>query len=340
MTCTTAYNDKGKQVLANLGCSCYINTAVQCMSHCIPFLHHILNHDCKGADFDVFKELRDLLVILWLDRKGVIPRRFVKAMRLSFDKLMNIDEQNDMQEFVNILIDKLNASIGQALGANDIARICNDLDDFNRRANTSWLSVHKAAYSWIVDMFYGQFVRQITCSHCKDVTHIFDTFSDVMISFDQEGCEDDAELGRMVSKLINRELIPDRECDSCKNHAPGECITRFYRLPQILMINVKRFSGNLTKVTKPINVPEHIDLSATCIDIKPDVKAKYSLMSIACHIGSMHNGHYFAVCRHPDGSWLMIDDDSLSPIEHYTKIDSRAYYTMFYVNSEHMKCTI
>ena len=43
MDLNTFFIDKGKKGLANIGSTCYINTAVQCLSYCLDFLHYVLS---------------------------------------------------------------------------------------------------------------------------------------------------------------------------------------------------------------------------------------------------------------------------------------------------------
>jgi ubiquitin C-terminal hydrolase len=297
------------------------------------------------------KELQDILNINWEKGNGVVPRRFVKVLSIAFDELMNVHDQNDMQEFIALFVDKLNASIGTPpLIPNAMQRqqcsTKNSLDLFYEKADRSWLLSHRESYSQLVDRLYGQMVNQITCSGCGDISHVFDTFSTLMVSFapGKDNVTDNKlqSIGDMIRhSYLQTEHISSRECDVCKNKAAqGVRVHRFNRLPSVLMISIKRFDYNMRKITNPVGVPEELDLSMACIKLQRPGGAEdiptstYKLSSIGCHAGNMGSGHYYAICKHPDGKWYEYDDDNVSVIDSYGRINSSHYYMLFYELAE------
>lgn len=324
--------------LANLGNTCYLNTAIQCLGYCEPFLKMLLEAtDHDNAATPLAKEFASLCDLLFIQGKSIAPKRFIKVLKKSLGNIMTIEEENDIQEFIALFLDKLNASMGIPVDISFFEKQSDNnlsgIDKFHALARTNWMADHKLAYSHIVDLFYGQQVNQIKCDACHKNAHIFGTFLSIMVSF--EDTQEEQTLGKLIGDTLKREIIDHRECDFCKKKSKGLSAQRFNRIPDILTVNVKRFaSDGLRKDTRPITVPEYIDLSETVIPFNraaENTSYNYRLSSIACHIGSIHNGHYFAICRHPKSNeWFLIDDDSVNPIEHYTKIKSMLYYTLFF----------
>jgi ubiquitin carboxyl-terminal hydrolase 2 len=337
------YNDKCGG-LANLGNTCYLNTAIQCLGYCEPFLKMLMTKSDESTNAKTLHtEFASLCNLLFVQGKSIIPKRFIKVIKRALGNALIIEEENDIQEFIAIFMDKLNASMAPKVPI-DLAffekqtQSTTGIDRFHAQARQNWMADHKLAYSHVVDLFYGQQVNQIKCDACNKNAHIFGTFSSIMISFEQDPRNQEnteQTVGKLIANTLKRETIDMRECDFCKQKAKGHSIQRFNHLSDILTVNIKRFAPDGTqKDTRPLHVPEYLDLSETVIFPAQGETFNYRLASIACHIGSIHNGHYFAICRHPtSNAWFLIDDDDVKPIEHYSKIKSSLYYALFYTKT-------
>lgn len=326
------YKDKGRKGIANIGCTCYVNTAIQCLSHCLCFLDYVLQLRCENTS--LMYEFQDVLRILWNESQGIIPRRFLNKLQISFGDLLHIRDQNDIHEFLGIFIDKLNDSIGTRINNDDLPpnRRLTPLQRFHKLAEKSWLNSHRLSYSPLCEMFYGQQVNQITCKACSGISHIFDTIGSIMISFDENTPtynpnqpDTVPSIGELIGRTLCQEEVQERECDICNKKASGTKTHKFYKLPKILIVNIKRH-GRF--IGYPVRVPEVLDISSVCIS--EDNHGSYDLVSIACHVGSMNSGHYYAVCKHPDSKWYVYDDDSVKHIESYSSINPSSYYTLFF----------
>jgi ubiquitin C-terminal hydrolase len=102
--------------LANLGATCYLNTAVQCLGYCKVFLRFVLDNKekYKSPGLNLFDALAILYEDLWVNKKSVLPRRFVGQVELAIP-VLDIYNQNDINEFLLCFIDKLNTSIAKKL---------------------------------------------------------------------------------------------------------------------------------------------------------------------------------------------------------------------------------
>ena len=327
------YEDKGARGLANIGSTCYLNTALQCLSHCLPFLDLVLHTSDTAAR--LMGSLKDLLQTLWIEQKGVAPHKFAQALASALGSAMNVKEENDIQEFMSAFLDKLNQCVGTRVSDEIIEKFskCDESDPevlFHTNARLSWLKDHKLAYSHLIDMFYGQQVNQLQCDSCHGIGHIFETFGSIMVSLSSNADEQQC-LGELIEATLKKEQVESRECDFCKRRASGNAVQRFYRLPTVLMVNIKRFNSAMQKIRTPVTVPSAMDLSRVCLDTTQP--HSYELVSIACHMGGLGSGHYFAVCKHPCGRWLLIDDDVVKAIEGPYNVSSECFYTLFYVKT-------
>lgn len=118
------------------------------------------------------------------------------------------------------------------------------------------------------------------------------------------------------------------------------------RLPEILIIQLKRFEYNNVffseKINTLIDYPLNgLDMSQHCINPKEAIrsgeKPVYDLYAVSNHFGRMGFGHYTAFCRALNGSggsgedteWHTLDDSNCRPCSE-NEVVSKAGYVLFY----------
>lgn len=325
----TKYIDSKVGGLANLGNTCYLNSAIQCLSHCHTFLDYILTHDFQDQE-SVASNLQELLKITWLEDSSVVPRKFIKYMAQACKDTMYLHEQNDLQEFLMLLIDMLNKSICKQIPHSLIEREqrkmnrqSNPMLKFQMDIHINWLKTHQKEYSTFIDMLYGMQVYQIKCRTCGHLLHNYESFSILPIACSSEERTD---LSQLLHNHMQKEQLSHINCEKCKNQTLDKS-TKFWTLPEILIVVFKRFDHNLNKINNKINVPEYLNLDEYTLY---DSRCAYELKSIACHSGSLHSGHYCALCKHPNGKWLIFDDDTIQEVDTYSKVNPSLYYVAFY----------
>ncbi len=323
------FTDKGKTGLANLGATCYLNTAIQCMGYCTEFLKFVLSAKYKKEaeshgkvinDNTLINELRDLYIDLWINKNSLIPRKFLNSVRQNID-FLEIHQQNDINEFLSIFIAKLNTDI-----CYDVKMTKQDLIERNNYSTTvlydiqrfkmdsAWLTGVGKEYSEIVDLLYGQSIMQIVCGNCYKITHNYEIYMTMMLPINDRTNN----LTDCINEYMKEELLNDDEnttkwkCDECKCICKSKKTTKLWRNPKILILSLKRFTKNLQKNEKMIDIPDKIDISDYTLTKQ---RCVYKLTSIAIHHGSFHGGHYTAICKHPDKTWYHIDDLSVSKLD-------------------------
>lgn len=307
--------------LGNIGATCYVNTAIQCLGYCTEFFKFIIAGSRVKADTPLTNELKDVYIALWVKRNAIAPHKFLRSLHTSLGQYITIQEQNDITEFLMLYLDKLNTDMGIELliDEEDIKkarkhtmRLYEDKMYANLTADmeVGWLNAVKKEYSPIMDLFYGQLVSQIVCGHCNHIHHNYETYCNLSLSIKKQTKEDDnITLQDCLEHHFSNETInlneQDWKCDQCNVKSPSKKSIKLWRNPNILIVSLKRFNHQLVKKNVPVVAPIELSLSQYTLH-SPNVN--YNLVGIANHQGSFGSGHYNCVCKHKNSKWYAIDD--------------------------------
>jgi len=301
----------------NCGSTCYLNTTIACMGHCIPFLRFVLEID--KHDNSLIHELRDLLKDQWINEHFLRPKKFLNCIENNF-KEMHIYEDNDMSEFVGFLIDKLNDNIATDFVFTNKNYSNDDYDIQRCKMDENWAKINAKCYSPLKEMFFGQTISQLLCGNCGKIFHNYETFSTTMVSINNE-----TNLDECLRTYFEDEIKTDWKCDSCHTVSSSSKKTlKLWRIPEIFIISLKRFNHH-KKDCRKILMPFELDVNEYSLS---KTNTKYSLKAVGYHTGSTHNGHYYANVYHPDGNWYLMDDLRVQKI---TAPDVNTGYVYFYV---------
>ncbi|XP_065845473.1 ubiquitin carboxyl-terminal hydrolase 19-like [Oscarella lobularis] len=128
-------------------------------------------------------------------------------------------------------------------------------------------------------------------------------------------------------------------CSKCKEHCEASKRLSIWRLPRILVVQLKRFSytGDIlrdkiyTKVTFPIN---DLDLEPYIARREEGRNCTYELFGVAYHVGATFGGHYTAAARLGDGDWHWFDDDYVRKCFSERELLRSQAYVLFYRRRE------
>lgn len=156
-----------------------------------------------------------------------------------------------------------------------------------------------------------------------------------------------------LEKFRYEELLTDDNkyyCSKCKEHQDTYKKMDMYRLPKILVVQLKRFSkgdsggskysaysafGRMvmgsSKNSDLIDFPvEGLDMGKYLLDCPEDKEYIYDLYAVSNHSGSLAGGHYVAHCKNSlDGNWYYFNDSSCGKSSASDIVCSSAY-VLFY----------
>ena len=312
----------GNKGLANLGNTCYMNSALQCLSHLIVF--HPNNekffNECKRANKDsLLYEWFQFQRSMWSnnDKNMINPinllRRFQKLC-LEKDLYFSNFMQNDIDEFLTLFLDLLHQGVGRCVEMSFSTKVEDEADKINLKSNQTWQRFYEKDYSYIVENFYSQLLGITSCTDCEYYT----TNHDPIQVLSLEIPKDSHSLNCCLSEYMKKYRLDSEntwQCDACKNHVRPFKQTRLWKTSDVVFILLKRYNRN-QKIDKYLEYPLTLDLKDYNINYSKNKSNQYSLNGMAIHSGGLGGGHYYAVCRnYLDDHWYEYNDSQVSRVQ-------------------------
>jgi len=311
---TEARSSSGYAGIINLGCVCYMHSMLQQFYMIPQFRYCILDVDDKkpptnlaylegdssvdptetGVDVDdnMLHQLQYLFGYLELtDRNAYNPSHFCYSFKDFTGRPTNISIQQDAQEFLNMIFDRLEQSIKET------------------------------PYKYIMkDIFGGTTVSQIKCNECSTVKENYEDFYNLSVDVKHSST-----LYESLSRFISGDSISDFHCDHCEKKVDITRRTLLSTLPNILIVHLQRIVFNFDtfaneKINSRLEFPHELNLfdytkDATDQQEHNKEEYEYELVGVVVQSGFAQMGHYYSFIRNrrPDGSldpqkWLEFND--------------------------------
>jgi ubiquitin C-terminal hydrolase len=299
--------------LMNLGNTCYANSVMQCMYACKKirtfFLEHTHTHTgVVGAVCELFHAMGNKAT-----NDALAPRDFLRACQSSFKKAMHIYEQNDAQEFYVMLLDSVTKGMQPCpqppLNMHMTDRGKNSsAPSLVRRLDEAWIKCHKDQDMLLASYVDGQSIHQMKCTACQYICHNYECFNTLSLDV----CGKRGEMPDLLRHTMEPELLEDWKCDECGNRALNRKSQKFWRLPEMLVMCLKKYDNTMRKhhTDGLTSLQDTLDMSAWSLY---DQSSIYTLRACVCHSGSSQYGHYYALTK-TKSQWLLYNDHMSCPV--------------------------
>ena len=312
--------------LANVGNTCYLNSAFQALKRARPFVDYLgtdawerhRHPERKAAALT--EETAGLVKALTAPGTGaVIPTSFVRSFigfAREFNDEIRFGAQADAAEAIQILLDGLHTQLSREVRMDITGKPTTPDQEELVRSLESWATFFRKEYSPLVDAFYGQTQTTIQCTSCGKRSTRYEPWSvyKLPIPGSEKAGAPAPSLQDCLRAAVAGETIEDYACEGCKKKGEAKMTHALSRFPQQMILSLKRFTNQGAKVRA--RIPYDADL----IDLGefrawPSIHGaqRYRVVATIEHLGSSRGGHY--VMRAREGAeWVLYDDGAVSKL--------------------------
>ena len=161
----------GKTGLANLGNTCFMNSALQCLIN-TQELNNFLDTGkyklklSKKPEALILCEWDNLRKLMWSEDCTISPGGFVgsiqKVARIKNRIIFTGFSQNDLTEFLNFLTECFHTAISREVKMNITGNILNETDKMAKECYEMMKTMYKKEYSEFLNMFFEKSVHGVT----------------------------------------------------------------------------------------------------------------------------------------------------------------------------------
>ncbi|XP_047465111.1 ubiquitin carboxyl-terminal hydrolase 42 [Mugil cephalus] len=303
--------------LQNMGNTCFLNSALQCLTYTPPLANYMLTREhsktCHEPGFCMMCTMQNHIIQVFANSGNVIKPIGVLNELKRIAKHFRYGSQEDAHEFLRYTVDAMQKS-------------CLPGTKLDRQTQ---------ATTFIHQVFGGYLRSRVKCLNCKAVSDTFDPFLDITLEI---------KTAPSVSKALEQFVKPEQldgenayKCTKCKKMVTASKRFTIHRSSNVLTLSLKRFA-NFTggKITKDVKYPEYLDLQPFMSQSQGEPQV-YALYAVLVHSGfSCHAGHYFCYIKASNGQWYQMNDSSVSVSDIRSVLNQQAY-VLFYIKSTDVK---
>ena len=180
--------------LQNLGNTCFLNAALQCLSHTNEitetflsgkYLEFLNRNNALGTNGKLATAYAELLENLWKSSSSSFAPWKLKRIVSAYAPQFVGYQQHDSQELLGFILDRVHEDLNlvkkkpyfednEVVGQND-----------DEMARDSWRRHTLRNQSIIVDLMHGQYKSSLFCPSCKKYSYTFDPFNSITLPLPQ-----------------------------------------------------------------------------------------------------------------------------------------------------------
>ncbi|KAM4890511.1 ubiquitin carboxyl-terminal hydrolase 36 [Sylvia borin] len=301
--------------LSNLGNTCFLNSALQCLTYTPPLTNYLLSREhgrtCAHGSFCMMCTMQNHTIQAFANSGNAIkPLSIIRDLK-KISHNLHFGRQEDAHEFLRYTIDAM-----QKACLNGYTKL-----DRQTQATT------------LVHQIFGGYLRsRVKCLECKTVSDTYDPYLDVTLEVERA-----ANIVRALELFVKPEQLGGDNayrCSMCRKKVSASKRFTIHRASNVLTISLKRFGSSSSlggrKITKDVGYPEFLDIRPYMSEPKGD-PLTYGLYAVLVHSGySCNAGHYFCYVKASNGQWYRMNDHEVHPSNIKVVLNQQAY-VLFYL---------
>ena len=311
--------------IINLGNNCYLNSGLQIMASCIELVNELKEINISNRIIPYMKEA----MLSLLSKKIYNPEKFINYFCSKNSDFIR-GSQCCSQNFIRTLIRNMNSDC--------LSQNCGEIyknDCYNPSNNeyleyTKFLKSNKIYPESRIQNIFSGITKSFSHGKCKYCNNTIDNYSfsyfiDLNLyldDIDEYNCSFADVLDSNIGNYNNLTM----DCSGCGKEIHLKEITKFIKLPQVIIFTLERYQGETNNVdirpNENINFNKYIDqnLKINCTD--------YELFAINIRYGKSANfGHEICQVKR-NGNWYEINDKNSKKISGPSHNDCS--YGLFY----------
>ena len=305
----------GKVGLKNIGCTCFMNSVLQCVKNLYQITHYFLIENSSKKELTII--YTDLLLNLCQKNvKSFSPRRIKIAIGKKDSDFLEYTP-NDSKDFLMLLFDCLGDENpikyeeGRFLPKNE------DKEKFEK-------AIRKIQFSEISFICNFALKKTIKCHKCNRNSENFQFYNILDLPIITENGQP---IESLIEAIKNFEKEKYNKC-KCKGYLRSKTI--IYTLPEIFIIHLQR--SNFTEHSQHyVSFPRDLSLDGVLSEFNTKYKNyNYELVGVINHHGTQYGGHNFSYCKNFfEDAWYEYNDEEVNPIKE-SYICTKYGFLLFY----------
>jgi ubiquitin C-terminal hydrolase len=308
-------NGTGHSGLTNLGNTCYLNAALQILSHIHELNEYLgqIKQLNRINDSVLTIEWISLYKLIWSQNCIISPNRFVSKIKeltqSNNTKFCNF-EQNDSNEYFYFMLECIHNSLNKIDQSEPIK-----LNKTNNPELNKEIDIYESKDCSIIHSLFTSFLKYTYVNKETNIIEFTKYEPHYMIELSIP-LVDNISIEDCIKHTFQEETLDTLWHDEKTNEKKQlSKTTEFGYYPNILVVHFKRWiKMNKNKQIVHFNETLHLE-------------EKYELFGIINHEGNIFGGHYFSYIK--KNNWFVFNDTNISQIQ-MQDIVSDKNYCLFY----------